>query len=45
MSREERKLYDLGGEALPEEEVSDGEGAEDEEDLESHLGYHNFYGY
>lgn len=46
MAREERELHNLGGDGLPEEEAgSAGAGVEDEEELDHHLGCHNFYRY
>jgi hypothetical protein len=46
MAREEREIHNLGEDGLPEEEAGPaGAGAEEREDLDHHLGYHNFYGY
>ncbi|MHB8919308.1 MAG: hypothetical protein ACYC4H_14875 [Desulfocucumaceae bacterium] len=46
MAREERELHNLWEEGLHgEEDAASGEEAEDWEETENHIGYHNFYGY
>ncbi len=47
MAREEREIHNLEENGPPGEEAAAGSsGAEDNgENLENHLGYHNFYGY
>lgn len=42
MAREERDIYNLDEDGLREEET---DAAEDDEEFEDHVVYHDFYGY
>ncbi|MFZ5634414.1 MAG: hypothetical protein ACOY40_16395 [Bacillota bacterium] len=42
MAREERDLYNLDEEDLPEEELDD---TVEDEEFDDQIRYHNFYGY